>query len=138
MDTEPRLLHTLVLPVRWSDMDALGHVNNASYFTYCEQARIDWLGRIGVADSVAHGTPVGPVIINASCTFLRAVTFPATLRVLMFAAAVGRSSIETLYEIRDDGDPGVLYTTGSSKIVWVDHAQGRSVPLPDSVRARLG
>lgn len=135
--TDRHLLYRYTAPVRWSDMDALGHVNNAVYFTYCEQARIQWLEENRLGGSIAPGTGEGPVIINASCTFHRAVTYPAALEVSMFAGAVGRSSLETLYEIRDAADPERLYTSGSAKIVWVDHRAGRSVPLPAALRALL-
>jgi len=42
--TLPRILvHTSLQPLRWADMDMLGHVNNVAYFRYMEQARIEWL-----------------------------------------------------------------------------------------------
>lgn len=132
--SERKLLHTLAIPVRWSDMDALGHVNNATYFTFCEQVRVIWLEANGAAETLQAGTTTGPVVINASCTFLRPVVHPATVEVRMYAGAVGRSSLESEYEIRDAADPEVLYTTGSAKIVWVDHAVGRSIPLPEHIR----
>ena len=40
---EKKLVHESIIPVRWGDMDALGHVNNAVYFRYIEQARVNWL-----------------------------------------------------------------------------------------------
>lgn len=135
---ERKLLHTLTAAVRWSDMDALGHLNNAVYFTFCEQARIDWVQAAGLGESVAGGTRAGPVIVNASCSFMKAVVYPATLEVRMYAGAAGRSSLETEYEIRDAADPELLYATGSSKIVWVDHMAGRSTPLPERIRGLLG
>ena len=77
--TGPRLLvHTSVQPIRWGDMDALGHVNNTVYFRYLEQTRIEWvyglspvgdglkaLGRedevrvLDVAELVAAALPAG-------------------------------------------------------------------------------
>ena len=42
----PVLLHTARLPVRWGDQDPLGHVNNARFFTYFEQARIDYFDAV--------------------------------------------------------------------------------------------
>jgi len=41
--TEPhRLAHVERIPIRWGDMDAMGHVNNTVYFRYMEQTRINW------------------------------------------------------------------------------------------------
>lgn len=132
----PRLLlHASMIPVRWGDMDALGHVNNTVYFRYMEQARIEWLERLGIV-LLAAGATESAVIVNASCTFLIPVTYPATLEVRLLAGRPGRSSIPTYYELRCQGDER-LVAEGAAKVVWVDPATGRSAPLPDHVRAVL-
>ncbi len=128
-------LHTLLIPVRWGDMDALGHVNNAAYFTYMEQTRITWLEALG-APVLSLQNAQGCVIVNATCTFHKPVTYPATLKIGMYGAAPGRSSFESSYELRD-ADTDVLYASGSARIVWVDYASGRSIPLPEFIRERL-
>ncbi|MDP2194899.1 MAG: acyl-CoA thioesterase, partial [Rhodocyclaceae bacterium] len=71
MEHPTHFVHTLRIPVRWGDMDALGHVNNTVYFRYTEQARIDWLESLGFA--VMVDVEEGPVIINASCTFFKPI-----------------------------------------------------------------
>lgn len=114
-------------------MDAYRHVNNTVYFRYMEQVRVEYLERIGHA--VRPGGRA-PVIINASCTFLIPLTYPGTLEVSMFLGAPGRSSIASYYEIRVQADAR-LYATGTAKIVWTDVASGKSVPIPDDLRAQL-
>ena len=131
----PRIhLLTSVYPVRWGDMDALGHVNNTVYFRYMEQIRVDWLAARGLLLPNSSGHSV--VIVNASCTFLLPVTWPADLEVRMFAGSPGRSSFQTYYEMRRLGEPA-LYAEGASKVVWLDAATGRSAPLPENIRAQL-
>ena len=124
--------HSMEIPVRWGDMDAYNHVNNTIYFRYCEQARIEWLEAMGFVVRTDQAT--GPVIINAACTFLIPVTYPATIRLDMFAGEPGNSSCMTWYEMRVVGDER-LHAEASSKMVWMDHASGRSVPLPAQLRA---
>jgi len=136
MSNDATSLFTLVLPVRWGDMDALGHVNNAVYFTYLEQTRVAWLESHGLAGALL-GDAQGPVIVTASCTFRRPVVYPATLRITLTGSAPGRSSFDTVYEILDQTDPSVLYLTASARVVWVDHDAGRSIPLPEALRALL-
>lgn len=128
-----RLVRTSLIPIRWGDMDAYGHVNNTIYFRYMEQARCEWLEALGY--KVA---PEGhaPVIINASCTFLVPLTYPGTVEVRLFAGHVGRSSVETHYELRLVGED-TLYSEGAAKIVWMDAATGKSVPIPDALRAAV-
>jgi len=116
-----RLLYTM----RWSDMDAFGHVNNAMYFTYFEQARVDWLVSIGVAHEL--------VLANISCTFLQPMKYPAELEVCLYAGPPGRSSLNTYYEVRDRPHTGQLCALGHGTIVWYDSVAGRSCPIPDEV-----
>ncbi len=118
----------------WSHMDALGHINNSIYFTYCEQARIAWLEKIGFGDALSGKSKTGPVIINASCTYHKAVIYPCDLTVILYSDIPGRSSLMTYYEITDGK---ILYTTGSSKIVWVDYEREKSVQLPEKIKDLL-
>lgn len=126
---EAYLLHRSVYTMRWSDMDAFGHLNNAMYFTYFEQARVDWLDSIGVA----HGL----VLANVSCTFIQPLKYPAELDVCLYAGPPGRSSLDTYYEIRDRPEAGKLCALGHGTIVWYDHAAGQSRPIPDAVLRQL-
>lgn len=129
-----RLAWVSRIPVRWGDMDAYGHVNNTVYFRFYEQARVEWLEHIGYR---VHPEAEGaPVIINAKCTFLRPVTYPATVEVKLFLGEPGRSSVMTWYELCCVGeDP--LYATGYAKIVWFNPRTGQSVPIPDALREKL-
>lgn len=133
-DTPRILMHTSTIPVRWGDMDAYAHVNNTVYFRFCEQARVEWIETLGFP--VLSEAGQGPVIINAACTFLMPITYPATVVVRLYAGEPGRSSVMTWYEILIEGDDRV-YAEGSSKVVWMDHETGKSVPIPDELRRTL-
>jgi acyl-CoA thioester hydrolase len=134
MDHPRTQLYATRIPVRWGDMDALGHVNNTVYFRYMEQARIEWLESLGLR--VEAGRSDGVVIVNASCTFLVPITYPATVEVRLFAGDPGRSSIPTYYEMYCAGDEA-LYAEGAAKVVWIDGVTGKSAPLPDHIRELL-
>ena len=71
-------VHRSTQLVRWGDMDALGHVNNTLYFRYMEQARLEWLYAL-VGHDRPYEAPSGPLIVNASCTFLEPIVYPAAL-----------------------------------------------------------
>lgn len=126
-------VHTALVPIRWGDMDAYNHVNNTVYFRYMEQARVEYLETLGYTIA-PQGT--APVIVHTGCTFLAPLTYPGIVEVHMFLAAPGRSSVSSTYEIRRQGD-STLYASGDAKIVWIDVANGSSVPIPDVVRAQL-
>jgi acyl-CoA thioester hydrolase len=113
-------------------MDALGHVNNARFFTWFESARIALFERIGVATSGPSAT--GPILATTTCDFLRAVVYPATVRVGVRVAKVGETSITMEYEVADDAH---VYARGSSVAVLVDYGTMAKVRVPDDVRAAI-
>ena len=133
MQNPRKHVQTSVIPIRWGDMDAYGHVNNTVYFRYTEQCRVEYLEKLGFR-VMPHGS--APVIINASCTFLVPLNYPGIVEVRMFCGHPGRSSVQTHYEIRLQGDE-TLFATGEAKIVWMDVETGKSVPIPDSLRGEL-
>ena len=123
------------MPIRWGDMDAFGHVNNTVYFRYMEQVRISWFESIGMIGGADRGK--GPVIVNASMEFLRQLHYPGDIVGRMTVGRPGRSSFDTGFELRRADDPGTLYARGAARCVWIDYGAGRSVPLPEALRARL-
>lgn len=133
MGEERRHLITVGIPVRWSDQDVNRHVNNATYFTYFEQTRIEWLKR---QRAVTHAKGEGVVVAQASCDYLQPIPYPETLEIRMYAGRVGRTSFTTLYEIFGE-DRATKYATGQAVLVWVNRKEGKSQPFPDELRATL-
>jgi len=131
----PRLLvHTSRQTIRWGDMDMMGHVNNTVYFRYMEQARIEWIYSLAGDGTAYDGTAPGPVIVNASCTFLQPLVYPGDIEVKMYLGEPGRTSAASFYEILMDERK---YAEGAAKLVWIDLASGRPAPLPENVTALL-
>jgi acyl-CoA thioester hydrolase len=135
MENSRKLVLTSVQPIRWGDMDALGHVNNTIYFRYMEQARVEWLDSIGFGD-LGAAREEGVVIVNASCTFLLPLTYPGDVEIKMFFDKPGRSSLQTHYELRKVGED-TLYAEGASKVVWVNQTTGKSAPWPEWILTTL-
>lgn len=123
-------VYTSTIPIRWGDMDAMGHVNNTVYFRFLEQARIEWYTFIGRKENAGMET----VVVNAWCSFIAPLAYPGEVEVRTCAGMPGRSSFEIVQEIRRTDDPDTLYAKGGAKVVWVDRATGKSAPLPDKVR----
>jgi acyl-CoA thioester hydrolase len=135
LPAEKKLTHSCEIPIRWGDMDAMGHVNNTVYFRYFEVARLEWIYAVGAA--AAPGAGEGPVIVNAFCNFLRQLEFPGTVVAKHYVAHPGRSSFDTYLTLERSDEPGVIYAEGGAKTVWTDYAAKKSVPLPDWFRALL-
>lgn len=126
------LVHTSRVAIRWGDMDGYGHVNNTVYFRYMEQARIEWAQATLPAYRGMAMLPL--VVVNASCTFLLPLVHPGDVEVRMLLGDLGRTSVGSYYELAMNGE---LYAEGAAKIVWIDPATGRPVPLPEAVSAPL-
>ena len=131
----PKPLHTVHIPVRWSDMDALGHVNNAVYSTYFEQARIAWMESAAGDGQPWPGSPgAGPVLVAVEAEFKRPVVYPATVVVEVSCEGAGRSSLPLDCRLTVEGEPDTVYATARTTLVWIDLETGRPTPLPDALR----
>jgi acyl-CoA thioester hydrolase len=132
LPAKKKLTLETVIPIRWGDMDAMGHVNNTLYFRYFEVVRLEWLFAIG-----APPKPEGlaPVIVNAFCNFIRQLEFPGDILAKHYVANPGRSSFDTFITLERTDSPGLIYAEGGSTTVWTDFAAQKSVPLPDWLRA---
>lgn len=123
--------------IRWGDMDAFGHVNNTVYFRYMESGRIAFLEQ-AADDLDIQGQ--GPVIVTAHCSFIKQLKYPGEIEIRTFARPAGRSSFDVTHEIRmvdADGKADVVAAEGGGKVVWIDFAAEKSVPLPARLREIL-
>ena len=126
-----RLAHVESIPMRWGDMDAMGHVNNTVYFRYMEQARIAWFEAL-VPSAQAWGE-VGIVIVNASCNFRKPINYPGTVEVKVYAGAPGGSSVPTFYELSLNDE---TYADGAATVVFIGRDQ-RPLRIPDRIRSLM-
>jgi len=127
-----KLVFETRMPVRWGDMDAMGHVNNATYFRYMETARIDWFRSIGCVPD-AQGE--GPVIVNAFCNFYRQFEYPDEVLLKMYVSDPGRTTFESWATMEKVAEPGVVCAAGGATTIWVNFPQQKAVGLPDWIRA---
>lgn len=127
-----KLVHVERIPIRWGDMDAMGHVNNTVYFRFMEQARIGWFDALVPEQEAWKST--GIVIANAACNFKKPMTYPGTVEVRIFTGPPGGSSVPTFYEMTV-GE--VLYADGEATVVFIDMAKQRAVRIPEDIRKRL-
>ena len=119
------------LGVRWGDMDAFNHVNNAQYLRYLEEARVQWLASlpgISLADRIA------PVLVASNVNYRQPIEWPNEIVIELFIAKVGNSSLSMGHRMLSSTDASVLYSDGNVVMVWVDTQTGKSVPLPEAVR----
>jgi len=117
------------LPVRYRDIDSLGHVNNAVYVTYLEQARVEYIQE--VFDTIPHDP--GFVVAHLDVDYERAIELGATVVVALGVTDIGQSSVTMSYEIRADG---TLAATAETTIVALDES-GDPTRIRETWRERI-
>ena len=134
-DRQPRQaaaapLFVASLEVRWRDLDAFNHVNNSSYLTYLEEARLQWLQN--VPDWFSDECM--PVLVASTINYRQPIAWPASLHVALSCERLGSSSITIGHHIVDAASPDRLYSDGNVTMVWMNPRVGKSVALPPSIR----
>lgn len=119
------------MQVRWGDLDAFNHVNNATFLVYAQEARLAWLA--GVEGTWFDETMM-PVVAAAHMNYRRQLAWPAAIVVELTATRVGTSSVTIAHRVLAAGDEACLYADGEVVMVWVDPERGTPVPLPDAIR----
>ena len=109
--------------VRFRDIDSFGHVNNAVYSTYLEQARLDALGGLGSV-----------ILARVEIDFRAELSAGEEIEVRSRCTRIGKKSVELEHEIRA-GDR--VAAEAKSVLVGFDYERRASVPLSDELKARL-
>ena len=120
----------MTIPVRWGDMDALGHVNNVKFFTFDESVRIAYFDVLARADATFMKTH-GMILAHIGADFIAQLHYPATLEVGLRVARIGRSSLNTVAAMFSDGK---LIAVTKGVIVWFDYANQKTMAIPEHVR----
>jgi len=122
--------------IHWGEMDALGHVNNARYFTWFESARMALFERIGLDTGGVPG--VGPILAHTSCDFLAPVTYPAEIAAGTRISRLGNTSFTMQYGVTLlSAEPPRLVARGEGVVVLIDYRTGRKVRIPADLRQAL-
>ena len=136
------------VPVRWTDLDAYGHVNNAAMLTLLEESRISvfWgggdLSVDGVADAAAPaaegGTSTITLVARQEVEYLAPIPYlREPLDVQLWIGRFGGASLDVCYEVCSPAgvEPVTVYAKASTTIVMVDAASGRPRRITDRERA---
>ncbi len=123
------------IEVRYGDLDPQGHVNNARYLTYMEQARVAYVRHLGLWDGDSFLT-LGMIMADAHVVFKAPILWGQSLRVGMRITRLGNKSMHSEYRI-EDADTGAVLAEGSSVLVAYDYQAERTIPVPDTWRRRI-
>jgi acyl-CoA thioester hydrolase len=123
------------IEVRYGDLDPQGHVNNASYLTYFEQARIAYIAHLGLWTSGSF-IDIGIILADAHLNFRKAVVFGQAVRVGVRVAHLGTKSLRMEYSLQDSAD-GAEMANGSTILVTFDYRSDSTIPIPENWRSAI-
>jgi acyl-CoA thioester hydrolase len=121
--------HLTELRVRFGDTDMLGHVNNASYFTYMEEARCDFVQAVGMTD-------VPLILASAKVDFRAQTFFGDTLEIETWVTRIGNTSFDVANLMRN-AETGTVVFEGVAVIVYFDYEEQKPKPIPENLRKLL-
>jgi acyl-CoA thioester hydrolase len=124
-----------VIPTRWADNDAYGHVNNVVHYAWFDTAVNAWLVEAGLLD-IEHGDPIG-LVVETGCRYFAPLSFPESAEVGIAVERLGNSSVTYRLGIFAEGS-GEPAAEGEFTHVYVDRATRRPAALPEGWRAKLG
>ncbi len=110
--------------VRWDDLDAMGHVNNATYLTYIQETRFLWLSNVEMVVARAEVDFLEPIYVGGRF-----------VDVTLWVESIGNSSFVLAYEVM--GDNGVVHARVKTVQVTISPETKKSRPLKDSEREFL-
>lgn len=127
-------LFSTSIEVRFRDLDALGHVNNAVYFTYFEEGRKHFSRKVfGVSDI----SDFKFIMAHIQCDFIRPIQFNDHVILQMWVKNIGTKSFSFEYRLVDFSDEAMVYAAGKSIQVCYDYETNRSIEVPAEMRERL-
>ncbi len=108
--------------VRFRDLDPMGHVNNAVFLTYLEQARVAFFAEVGAATGLED---MNMIVARVEIDFKAPVRLGQEVEVSVRASRFGTKSFDLTYELGVDGEP-----VAEAKSVQVAYDYGRREPMP--------
>jgi len=126
--------HVIPIVVRFRDIDAMGHVNNAVFFTYLESARVEYMRSVVFGTASRNLSEAGLILARISCDFKQPIYYGQTVAVGTQVAEIRNSSFLIEQRIAADGQLAAL---AEAVVVCYDYQAGKSVRVPDEYRARV-
>jgi acyl-CoA thioester hydrolase len=126
------VIHETRLRVRYAEIDAQGHVNNAVYLSYFEVGRVEWLRAAGLSYKELEARGYGIVVVEALARYRRAAFFDDELTIRAELADLSRASLRFEYAVSRHEE---VLVTGHTRHSCVDLATGKPIRVPEELLA---
>jgi acyl-CoA thioester hydrolase len=122
------------IDVRFRDLDALGHVNNAVFFTYFEEGRKKFSKKFF---KVSDPSDFRFIMAHIRCDYLKPVLFVDKVTLHMWVKDIGTKSFAFEYKLVHQSDESIVYATGESVQVCYDYKKNQSMAVSDEIKEKL-
>ncbi|MGD8813026.1 MAG: thioesterase family protein [Anaerolineales bacterium] len=123
------------IEIRYADIDAQRHVNNAKVFSFLENSRAMYLQHLDLWDG-RDFDKIGIILVQTDCTYKKPIAYGNRIHVGVRTARIGNKSIEMAYSIQDPRS-GTEFVTASSVVVTYDYQKDQSILVPPSWRKAI-
>lgn len=124
------------IEVRYSDLDAQGHLNNAKYVTYFETARVQYFIHLGMFSEDQSFMDLSEVVAEVRVTFLASVLFGMPVKVGVHISKLGNKSM-TVEQNIVHAENGKVLATGQTILVAFDYHTNKTIPIPAVWRKKI-
>ncbi len=124
------------MEVRYGDLDPQGHLNNAKFLTYFEQARIRYFEELGIFSKNRSFMEIGMIVADIHIKYLAPVHLGEGVRVGVRTQGIGTKSI-TLQQTVEDDATGKVYADGTVVLVAYDYHGRKTTPVSEDWRRKL-
>jgi acyl-CoA thioester hydrolase len=125
---------TMEIRIDWSELDALGHVNNLAVLKYIQAARVNYLEAIGLMQSQAQNK-MGPILASTSCQFVKPLFYPGRVAVHSKADEVRNTSFRINHLVCNEAHETAA--EAQDIIVVYDFQRRCKLPIPEDLKARI-
>jgi acyl-CoA thioester hydrolase len=115
------------ITVRFRDIDSMGHVNNAVFFTYFEEGRKEFLRQLF---NIVKPDDYNFILAHISCDFLKPVRIDDPISLQLWVGEIGRKKFDLVYAIVHRDDESIVYAKGRSVQIFFDYKKNATLPIP--------
>ncbi|MEW6027871.1 MAG: thioesterase family protein [Chloroflexota bacterium] len=129
--TQFRFYHPI--EIRYGDLDPQGHVNNAKFVTFFEQARIQYIRHLGLFKEGQSFMDIGVILADVHIAYKKPLEWGTPVKVGVRTLKIGNKSM-TVEQNVVHAETGEVFAAGEVVMVAFDYRAGKSIPIPQEWR----
>lgn len=122
------------ISVRFRDIDSMGHVNNAVFFTYFEEGRKVFLHQLF---NIVRPEEYNFILAHISCDFLKPITISDPISLQLWVGEIGQKKFNLVYAIVNRDDESEVYAKGLSVQIFFDYKKNTTLPIPQAFKDKI-